>query len=82
MPGRNLRSTRKGKDPDRDWLKLSEGSPLPEIESDVADVPSLDIPVKVNKKKKRAAAKKQKENASKGTKVSSAQHDKESVRIK
>ena len=55
MP-RNLRSTRKGKEPDRDWLKLNEGSPLP-AELECADVSS--VPVKVNKKKKRAAAKKQ-----------------------
>ena len=57
MPGRNLRSTRKGKDAHKDWSKLNEGSPLsdPEPEEFIPAAAS-----KTNKKKKKKAAKKQK----------------------
>ena len=58
MPGRNLRSTRKGKDVNKDWAKLNEGSPLPVDVEDRDIVPATTK--KMNKKQKKAAAKKQK----------------------
>ena len=54
MPGRSLRSSRKGKDANKDWSKLNEGSPLPE-EEEIKMVPTA----KSQKKKKKAANKKQ-----------------------
>ena len=50
MPGRNLRSSRKAKDLNKDWNKLNEGSPLPPEEDNMALLPK-----KLNKQKKKAA---------------------------
>ena len=55
MPGRSLRSTRKGKDANQDWSKLNEGSPLPDEVADLAPTASS----KKSLKKKKKAAKKQ-----------------------
>ena len=54
MPGRSLRSSRKGKDANKDWSKLNEGSPLPE-EEELKIVPTASA--KSLKKKKKAANK-------------------------
>ncbi len=53
MPGRrNTRSNRKGKDADRDWRKLNEGSPIPDEKLE-------DNVIKTNSKKKKAGRKQQ-----------------------
>ena len=63
--GRILRSTRKGKDVNKDWSKLHEGSPLPD-DSDGEDA-ILPCPstTKINKKKKKAEKKRQQKFTSK-----------------
>ena len=51
MPGRNLRSTRKGNS--KDYSKLHEGSPLPDEDD---EIPAMPVVKKMTKKQKRAAA--------------------------
>ena len=51
MPGRNLRSTRKGNS--KDYSKLHEGSPLPDEDDETPAMPAVK---KMTKKQKRAAA--------------------------
>ena len=61
MPRKNLRSsTRKG-NVDKDWCKLHEGSPLPD-ESDADDVIPASV-TKSNKKKKKADKKRRTKTA-------------------
>ena len=50
--GRNLRSTRKGKDVNKDYLKLNEGSPLPE-EEECSPLPAPKLSAKLSKKQKK-----------------------------
>ena len=59
MPGRSLRSTRKGKDANQDWSKLNEGSPLPD-ECEPA-VPTTNSKKSLRKKKKAAKKQQQKQ---------------------
>ena len=56
---RNLRSTRKGKDASKDYLKLSEGSPLPEEPEVVAMTTTSSK--KLSKMQRKALAKKSKQ---------------------
>ena len=59
MPGRSLRSTRKGKDANKDWSKLNDGSPLPDEVTD--PVPTANSKKSLRKKKKAAKKQQQKQ---------------------
>ena len=61
MPGRSLRSTRKGKDANKDWSKLNDGSPLPD---EVTEIVPTAISKKSSRKKKKAAKKQQQKQPS------------------
>ena len=56
MPGRKLRSTRKGS---KDYAKIHEGSPLPDEDEHEQMSLLATSAKKMNKKQKKAAAKKQ-----------------------
>ena len=57
--GRNLRSTRKGKDVNKDYSKMNEGPPLPE--EDAIEPMPVSKSKKTSKKQKKALAKKSKQ---------------------
>ena len=53
MPGRKLRSTRKGSK-DKDYAKIHEGSPLPDDDEQMSSL-TLATSAKLNKKQKKVA---------------------------
>ena len=61
MPGRNLRSSRKTKESDRDWAKLNEGSPLPEDDEYECEIAATSGNSSASMKKTNSKKKKRKE---------------------
>ena len=66
MPGRKLRSARKGS---KDYAKIHEGSPLPDEDEQMSLLAASSSAKKMNKKQKKAAAKKQQHQQQQQTKM-------------